>query len=192
MAPSRSPDSGLAARGPQLLGLARSALETMDGSPDSSQVPWTEWLAQPGASFVTLRQNGRLRGCIGSLAAYRALGQDVHDNARAAARRDPRFHPLPVAELPSVQVSVSVLTRPRPLQLVDRQALLEALEPHRDGLIVDFNGQRATFLPSVWKTLAEPETFIDQLWRKAGLEVGFWHPDLQLARYTTLEFSEPG
>jgi AMMECR1 domain-containing protein len=51
-------------------------------------------LREPGACFVTLKREGELRGCIGSLAAYRPLAEDVAGNAYAAAFSDPRFYPL--------------------------------------------------------------------------------------------------
>ena len=58
--------------------------------------------AKRGASFVTLTIDGELRGCIGSLNAHRALGDDVRSNAVSAALSDPRFPPLPAAEFGKV------------------------------------------------------------------------------------------
>ena len=77
--------------------------------PDSSP------FAARGAAFVTLTQATRLRGCIGTLEAWRTLAEDVAANARAAAMHDPRFPALTVAELPHTLVEVSVLEPATPL-----------------------------------------------------------------------------
>lgn len=73
------------------------------------------WLQQSGASFVTLTEYGRLRGCIGSLVAYRSLGRDVAEHAVDAAVHDPRFNPVTAAEYPLLSVEVSVLGEPEPI-----------------------------------------------------------------------------
>lgn len=60
-------------------------------------------------------KDGALRGCIGSLEACRPLLDDLRSNALAAALRDPRFPPLTAAELPDVDIEVSVLGTPQAL-----------------------------------------------------------------------------
>ena len=75
------------------------------------------WALEPGASFVTLRKDSQLRGCIGSLMALRPLLEDVRANAVGAATRDPRFAPLAPDELASVAIEVSVLSAPRALHV---------------------------------------------------------------------------
>ena len=79
--------------GRELLALARAAIARRFGV-DQPAPPITDTLRQPGATFVTLTQNGQLRGCIGSLEAWRPLAEDVCENAVNAAFRDPRFAPL--------------------------------------------------------------------------------------------------
>ena len=102
-----------------LLGIAHNAiaasldLNTRTFSPDPEQ-------EKPGASFVTLTQDGRLRGCIGSLEAYRTLAEDVAANAVAAAFRDTRFAPLTRHEWASTRIEVSQLT-PRTNGLCQRR-----------------------------------------------------------------------
>lgn len=147
-------------------------------------------LAEPGASFVSLHLEGRLRGCVGLLEAARPLAMDVAENAFAAGLRDPRFAPLSALELETVEVSISVLEASEALPAADLEALLTALRPGEDGLIVELAGRRATFLPAVWEQLPDPSDFVTQLWRKAGLPVGFWSPELRLARYRSHSFSE--
>lgn len=144
----------------------------------------SETLRATGASFVTLKQDGALRGCIGSLEGRRALAEDVAENAFAAAFRDPRFPGLKRGELEVTIAEVSVLSRPVKLEFDDEQELLTRLRPGIDGLIVDHAGRRATYLPSVWELLPNPESFIDQLRRKAGIEVDVDLTAINVSRYT--------
>lgn len=137
-----------------------------------------------GASFVTLRQHGRLRGCMGTLEAHRALGEDVANNARAAAFRDPRFAPLTRGELSSTDVEVSVLSPHEPVAFADEAALLAALRPGIDGVVLAHAGRRATYLPGVWAQLPEPHRFLAQLRAKAGIEATVPCEALSVWRYT--------
>jgi uncharacterized protein len=140
-------------------------------------------LLRPGASFVTLKRDGRLRGCIGSLEPSRPLAEDVAQNAYAAARRDPRFPALEVWELSGLDVSVATLGPHEPLAVATRDELLTALRPGIDGLVVRSGTLRATFLPAVWEQLPSPDDFIDALWQKAHLILGAWPANLELSRY---------
>jgi len=142
-------------------------------------------LSEPGASFVTLHKGGELRGCIGSLQAFRPLIRDVAENAFAAAFRDPRFAPLQAHELPDLTLDISVLSVPLPMTFNSEQDLLNQLRPHRDGLIVQDGQRRGTFLPSVWESLPEPDRFLQQLKLKAGLAPDYWSDSMQVWRYTT-------
>ena len=140
-------------------------------------------LRRPGASFVTLKLAGTLRGCIGSLEPIRPLAEDVAENAYAAARRDPRFPGLEVRELAGLHLSVATLGAHEVLLAETRDALLAALRPGIDGLVVRSGSLRATFLPAVWEQLPEPADFVDALWHKARLIPGTWPEQLQLSRY---------
>ncbi|HEB98979.1 MAG TPA: AmmeMemoRadiSam system protein A [Thiotrichales bacterium] len=148
-------------------------------------------LAAPGAAFVTLHKLGQLRGCIGSLEAWRPLIEDVAENAFAAAFRDPRFPPLGAAELPDLDLEISVLGKPEPLSFTSEQDLLHQLRPGVDGLILAADGRRGTFLPAVWKSLPEPERFLSELKRKAGLPADYWSDDVEVWRYSTESFNGP-
>lgn len=162
--------------GNTLLSIARGAIDS--GFEKKDLVEKNErWLAQAGASFVTLMRAGRLRGCIGSLDAVRPLGTDVAENARGAAFRDPRFAPLAAEEWPQCRVEVSLLSTPKPLRFADEDDLLAQLVPGEDGVILEGGGRRGTFLPQVWEGLPEPRRFMGELMRKAGLA-----PDERLAR----------
>lgn len=146
-------------------------------------------LIHDGASFVTLHLNGQLRGCIGSLEAHRPLAIDVAENAWAAAFRDPRFAPLARHEQDALDIEISVLGKPERLAFDSEQDLIEQIRPGIDGLILKKGARRGTFLPSVWKSLPEAATFLQQLKLKAGLPVDYWSDDIEIWRYTTESFS---
>ena len=143
-------------------------------------------LQQAGASFVTLEKQNRLRGCIGTLEAYRPLVVDIAENAFAAAFRDPRFTPLQTDELSGLQIHISLLTPPEPFPIKDEAELLRQLRPAVDGLILQDGHHRATFLPSVWESLPTPQQFVAQLKLKAGLPVDYWSDTLRFERYQTI------
>lgn len=147
-------------------------------------------LHEPGASFVTLTLRGQLRGCIGSLEAWRPLGQDVRENALAAAFRDPRFSPLAADELPLSRVEVSLLTPAVALSFVDESDALAQLRPGEDGIIFSCCSRRATFLPQVWEQLPSPALFMAHLKQKAGLPAEYWGPDVRLERYSVAKWKE--
>lgn len=175
--------------GHALVAIARNALRVEMGHPRRA-APAHPALDAPGATFVTLTRDGDLRGCIGSLEARRPLRDDVHANAVAAAFRDPRFPPLAAFELDATQVEVSLLTASVPIEAADEAALLGALVPGVDGVILEYGRHRATFLPQVWTSLGEPRNFLDALKRKAGLAPDFWHPQLRVSRYAVTKWTE--
>lgn len=147
-------------------------------------------LAQPAATFVTLRQRGELRGCVGSLRALRSLRDDLHHNARAAAFEDRRFAPLERAEFATTDVEVSLLSALEPLVFRDEAHALELIRPGHDGLVLQCETQRATLLPQVWAQLPDPVDFLQALKQKAGLPAQFWSPELRLSRYTVRKWRE--
>jgi AmmeMemoRadiSam system protein A len=141
-------------------------------------------LQQPGAAFVTLRRDGRLRGCIGQLVSAEPLVNCVADRARAAALDDPRFPPVTPAELPFLEVEVSVLSDPEPFDVGGYDDLLRTVRPGADGLVVEAGSHRATLLPAVWDDLPSPTEFVEALWRKAGLRPGEWPNGIRMSSYT--------
>ena len=142
-------------------------------------------LVVPRASFVTLLKDGRLRGCIGSLEAWRPLAVDVAENAFAAAFRDPRFPPLRSDEAEHLAIHLSLLTPAVAMIFSSEADLLAQLQPGVDGLILSAGPCRGTFLPSVWAELPTPQLFLTQLKRKAGLAADYWSPGVRIWRYTT-------
>jgi len=149
------------------------------------------FLQEPGASFVTLKSRGQLRGCIGSLSAHRNLLDDVRANACAAAFSDPRFSPLRFDELGMIRVEVSLLSALEPMSFRDQDDALAQIRPGIDGLMLEFGRYRGTFLPQVWESLPEPQNFLGELKRKAGLPADFWEAGMRLSRYTVAKWAEP-
>jgi AmmeMemoRadiSam system protein A len=170
-----------------LLEVARSSIESglrtgRPLAPDPLSYP--EPLRAVRASFVTLHRDAELRGCIGGLEPLRPLVADVAEHAFAAAFRDPRFAPLVEEELAGLAVSISVLSTLEPLAVASEDELLAWLRPGVDGLVLEANGRRGTFLPAVWESLPDPRTFLRELKRKAGLAPDFWSEALRVRRYT--------
>lgn len=139
--------------------------------------------SQPAATFVTLHHNEALRGCIGSLQAYRSLIEDIASNAFSAAFQDPRFGPLREYELAGLEVEHSILSAPQVIEgCQTKQDLLDNLVPFEDGLIISDGLRRATFLPSVWSQLPDKSGFVEHLMLKAGITS--WSESLLCERYS--------
>ncbi|MEK6708772.1 MAG: AmmeMemoRadiSam system protein A [Pseudomonadota bacterium] len=178
-------------QGKILLPIARAAIAHVLHAPYPAAADETApWLTEPGASFITLTQSGELRGCIGTLQPRRPLLADVKSNAVSAALHDPRFLPLTREEFVTVQVEVSLLTAPQPLDFADETDALAQLRPGIDGVVFEYGRHRSTFLPQVWESLAQPHLFLAMLKRKAGLPDNFWAGDVKLSRYTVTKWRE--
>jgi AmmeMemoRadiSam system protein A/AmmeMemoRadiSam system protein B len=145
-------------------------------------------LAAHRATFVTLEQEGRLRGCIGSVIAHAPLAQDVAVNAFKAAFSDPRFPKLTEAELARCRMSISILSTPRPIAFASEAELAASLQPDVDGVILQDQGMRGLFLPQVWSGLPEPARFVRQLKAKAGLPPDHWSPGVRAWRFGVEKF----
>ena len=172
-----------------LLPIASSTISQALGRPMQAPVD-AEWLKEPGACFVTLTQDGNLRGCIGSLEAHRPLREDVRANAYAAAFRDTRFSPLTLPELDYTEIEVSLLSSMQPINFCNEREALAQLRPGIDGVVFECGGYRSTFLPQVWEQLPDCGIFVAQLKRKAGLPMDFWSKDVKLSCYTVSKWKE--
>jgi uncharacterized protein len=175
--------------GHTLLPIARASIaRTLGRSLAASET--APWLLDPGACFVTLTQQGELRGCIGSLEARRPLLVDVKANAVAAAFRDPRFSPLVVNELEHTEIEISLLSPMQALTFAGEAEALAQLRPGVDGVVFEFGARRSTFLPQVWEQLPDTQEFMAHLKRKAGLPASFWAAEVRLQRYTVSKWKE--
>lgn len=177
------------ARGEMLTSIARAAISSALGMPQSADED-AAWLMEPGACFVTLTQQGRLRGCMGSLEAHRPLLIDVKSNAVAAALHDTRFMPLKSAELADTDIEISQLSPMTAMKFRNEADMLSQLHPGIDGVVFEFNGYRSTFLPQVWEQLPSPRQFIGQLKRKAGFPEDFWDREVKISRYSVSKYPE--
>ncbi len=170
----------------ELLMLARRSVETavkerrlLDGAPTSFPS-----FAQERGAFVTLKENGELRGCIGNVSPVRPLEETVRNVAAAAAVQDPRFPAVTAAELPKLEYEVSVLSPLR--RVLDVNQIVVG----RDGLIMRQNDKMGLLLPQVpveqhW----DRPTFLQETCRKAGLPPDAWKdPDTDIFAFTALVF----
>jgi uncharacterized protein len=176
--------------GPTLLSIARASISTALGRPHAVQAD-AAWLHELRASFVTLTQQGELRGCIGTVQSHRTLLADVKANAVAAALRDTRFAPLTLHELATTRIEVSLLSPMQSLGFQSEAHALAQLQPGVDGVLLEFEEYRSTFLPQVWEQLPTPSEFMAHLKHKAGLPPNFWAAGLRLQRYSVTKWKEP-
>jgi AmmeMemoRadiSam system protein A len=174
----------------ELLGLARRSLEAAFRSEPLPRLgsDRAEAFGEPRAVFVTLKKEGALRGCIGTLSAEGDLGRTVPVFARKAAFEDPRFAPLTAGELPECEIEISALTAPQPIESV------EDIVVGRDGLIFEWRGYQGLLLPQVateWDF--SREQFLDAVAQKAGARPGAWRdPACRIWIFQAEVFGEAG
>ena len=179
--------------GETLLGLAARSIQfglenakPLPVSPDD----YPPEVGELGASFVTLKRDGKLRGCIGSSEAYRPLVADVSENGFRAAFKDPRFPALKPGEIDGIQLSISLLSPKVPMSFTDEADFLLSLRPNLDGLIIEDGARRALVLPSVWTQLPETRIFVEHLKAKAGMPKDHWSDDFKAWRFTADEITQ--
>jgi uncharacterized protein len=175
--------------GSAVLALARSAIAEQLGLGALDTVSHAR-LEERSATFVTLKQAGGLRGCVGSLQAVRALRDDVRANAVAAAFRDPRFAPLAANEFLTTSLEVSLLSAEERIEAASERELLAQLRPGVDGVMLEYEGHRATLLPQVWRHLTDRREFLSALKLKAGLAEDFWSERMLISRYAAITWKE--
>lgn len=141
--------------------------------------------------FVTLKKGAQLRGCIGSIAAIEPLVEGIRHQAENAAFNDTRFKKVKADELDDIDVEISILSEPAPLEFTDPQDLVAKLRPHIDGVILSYGRYQSTFLPQVWDQLADPEDFLGHLAMKAGLPKDGWKNDgIEIKTYQVQHFED--
>ena len=185
-------------QGQLLVKLARkSILEKLAGKSAATEtdtlVPalQDERLQAHCGTFVTLKIQGKLRGCIGNLTSTESVLDGVKRNAVNAALHDPRFSSLSVTELDRTEIEVSILTEPLPLEYRDTPDLIQKLRVNVDGVIIRKGHTSATFLPQVWEQLPQPENFLTHLCMKAGLASDAWKSsELEVLTYQVQYFEE--
>jgi AmmeMemoRadiSam system protein A len=175
----------------RLLDLARAAVAVASGAAGESVLEAAITAGPlpsfPAAAFVTLLDDGELRGCMGTLDPDGEAWQAVVDTAGWAARRDPRFPPLRAAELAALEVDVSILG---PMVLLEDPTLFR---PGIDGIVISRDGRRGLLLPEVADDVGHgPTDMLDAVCHKAGLPRDAWrHPRSSLWVFRTLRFGGP-
>lgn len=158
----------------KLLKLARNAIEfSLDNKrivvPENIKKKYSE----KKASFVTLTENGELRGCIGSLYPRQELYKDIIENAIHAAFDDSRFSMLKKSELSNIKIEISVLSIPMKISFENEKELLKKIDKNM-GIILKKGFNSSTFLPQVWGEIPDKINFLEHLSLKAGLEKDAW------------------
>ena len=170
-----------------LLALARRAISqavSRNSIPDS---PSLAQFAHSGGAFVTLRCNGKLRGCVGRVDSADSLTEIVAQSAITAAVADPRFKPLSAPDVSALDIEISVISEPFEIAPAEFELGIH-------GVIVNCGAARGLLLPQVasehnWSR----DEFLDAACRKAGLRAGAWrHPETRLFAFTAEVFSESG
>ena len=136
-----------------------------------------------GACFVTLKKEDNLRGCIGSIIAYRPLIADIVQHAQNAAFNDSRFNPVKESEVKDLKINISLLSSPEPMNFKDEEDLLNKIVPYKDGIIIKDGNYQAVYLPSVWEEIPDKELFLKSLKMKAGLSPDHFSKTFEAYRF---------
>lgn len=145
-------------------------------------------LTQYGASFVTLKKDEQLRGCVGSIFPTKPLILDIIDNAINAAFQDSRFEPLSLEESDNLKISVSILSTIEKINFKDEKDLLSKIYPY--GIVIAEKDKRAVYLPVVWNQLPDREIFLNSLKEKAGLPPNYFSRTFEAYKFnaTIIEY----
>lgn len=174
-----------------LLDLARAALAVAVGQAERNRIDLAleraKAAGEPGAVFVTLTEDGALRGCIGLPEPVLPLREAVVAATVDAALSDPRFRPVTALELPAIHIDISLIGRPEPMVGVDR------FEPGVDGVVVERDGRRALLLPEVATEFAwGASEMLGAVCEKADLPAWAWRDrGTRLSTFRTIRFGGP-
>lgn len=168
----------------ELLKLSRVTLEAFVRGKKVPPLPVDAALKKDGAAFVTLRKRGELRGCIGQIIARMPLDECIRDMTISAASEDPRFPPVKADELKDIDIEISVLTPPKPMD--DPMSVRVGT----DGLIISKGFNRGVLLPQVpieqgWNK----NQYLEGICHKAGMAPSCWK-DASLSRFQAIVFGE--
>ena len=157
------------------------------GTFDKQAYTLTPELKVPMATFVTLKIEGQLRGCIGSLAPAAPLYESVHDNAINASLNDYRFRPVTAAELKRIDVHISILS-----PIVDI-ASIDDFKIGEHGIVLRKGMQRAVYLPEValeqkWTV----EQTLSSLSQKAGMPPDAWREGTSFQVFSSVVLAQGG
>ena len=182
--PQQAPRFNQEQRG-RMLDLARGSIASYLGGLETS-IPKLDFLKEPSGAFVTLRKDGALRGCIGSIEPACPLGETIANCAVSSAVKDPRFAPLKIEELDFIHVEISVIS---PMQ---KTKSVEEIIVGNHGVMIEFQNRYGLLLPQVavehgW----DRDTLLDHVCVKAGLATDTWKkPEAVLHIFTAEIFGE--
>jgi AmmeMemoRadiSam system protein A len=167
-----------------LLRLAHASIRAAVSGDLLRRAEATAHLREPRGAFTTLHEDGKLRGCVGMVAAVKPLDETICEMARAAAMEDTRFSPVTEAELGRLALEISVLSPM--IEIAPKEVVVG-----RHGLMVSYGNHRGLLLPQValeWGW--DRETFLAQSCRKAGLAADSWKKGAKLEAFTAEVFGE--
>lgn len=170
----------------ELLALARATIVArVNGQPLPEVARPTKGMESLSGCFVTIKQHGQLRGCIGSFVSERPLWQTVQEMAVSAATRDPRFYPMRPADLVDFSLEISVLSPLRHVQSVD------AIQVGIHGIYLIKGAAHGVLLPQVATEYGwDRETFLRHTCLKAGLPENAWQKDCEIYLFSAEVFGE--
>lgn len=170
-----------------LLRIARKSIEAgFAGGELSRFETGSKTLEEKMGAFVTLKKQGRLRGCIGFIEGRKSLYETVEEMAQAAAFRDPRFRPVKEDELWDLDIEISVLT---PLRQIED---ISEIEVGRHGLYIVKGPHSGLLLPQVATEYSwDRATFLRETCVKAGLSQEAWkNPNAKIFIFSASIFGE--
>lgn len=169
--------------------IAKTSLQT-SFTKEKMSLKYPQVFDENGACFVTLEKYGQLRGCIGSIIAYRPLITDLIQHAKDAAFNDYRFNKVTENELKDIKIAVSLLTEPRKIEFTDEEDLLNKMVPNIDGIIIKDGQYQAVYLPVVWEQLPDKREFLNSLKMKAGLSPKHFSKTFEAYRFESIYIKE--
>ena len=169
--------------------LLKIARETIAGYVSNGKIPVVESTAQGlnlhSGCFVTIKQNGQLRGCIGNFVSEQPLFQLVQEMAVSAATRDPRFYPMKAHDLADFTLDISVLS---PLEKITS---VEEIKVGTHGIYIVKGSYHGVLLPQVATEYGwNREQFLQHTCIKAGLPEDAWQGECNIYRFSAQVFSE--
>jgi AmmeMemoRadiSam system protein A len=167
-----------------LLRLAHDAIVSVLQSRNLCLEAPTAHLAEARGVFTSLYLRDALRGCVGYVYPKSSVFRAVAESARAAAFEDNRFPPVTQEEAAGLEVELSILSPPQPIQP-------EAIQIGQHGLLISQNGRRGLLLPQVaverhWGRT----TFLRQTCQKAGLPADAWQSGASIQAFTAEIFDD--
>ena len=172
----------------ELLKIARITIEKQileNKKPELNPSGYSKTLMTPSGAFVTLKEHGELRGCIGRFTSEEPLYKVIQEMAIASATQDTRFNPVAESELARLEIEISVLSPMKKISSIDEIVL------GKHGIYIKKGWSSGTFLPQVaTETGWNKEEFLGHCARdKAGIGWNGWK-DAEIYIYSAEVFSE--